>query len=73
MNQTGLTGAFDGWLEWAPSPEEAAVFGGATVPDTQAGASIFTSIKEQLGLELRSARVPLESIVVTHAERPAPD
>jgi len=26
VNRTGLTGAFDGALEWAPSPEEAAVW-----------------------------------------------
>jgi len=73
VNRTGLTGAFDGALEWAPSPEEAAVFGGATAPDGQAGASIFTAIKEQLGLELRGTRLPLETVVVTHAEPPAPD
>jgi len=73
VNQTGLTGAFDGSLQWAPSPEEAAAFGGAPAPDAQPGASIFTTIKEQLGLELRGARVPLETVVVTHAERPSPD
>jgi uncharacterized protein (TIGR03435 family) len=73
VNQTGLTNAFDGTPEWAPSPEDAAAFGGAAAPDAQAGASLFTAIKEQLGLELRGARVPLEIVVVTHAERPSPD
>ena len=75
INQTRLTGGFDGTLEWAPSPEEIqAVFGGGPVPgDAPAGASIFTAIEEQLGLKLRDARAPIETLVVTHAELPSPN
>ena len=75
INQTRLTGGFDGTLEWAPSPEEIqAVFGGGPVPgDAPAGASIFTAIEEQLGLKLQDARAPIETLVVTHAELPEPN
>lgn len=72
VNRTGLTGRFDGSLEWAPSPEEAAIFGGAALPDAPVGASIFTAIEEQLGLRLRDARAPIDTVVVTHAELPSP-
>jgi len=75
VNQTRLEGSFDGTLEWAPSPEETvAAFGGAPLPaDAQAGVSIFTAIQEQLGLQLRDARAPIETVVVTRAELPLPD
>jgi uncharacterized protein (TIGR03435 family) len=75
VNQTRLEGLFDGSLEWAPSPEEtAAVVGGAPLPaDAQAGVSIFTAIQEQLGLQLRDTRAPIETVIVTRAELPVPD
>ena len=60
VNQTGLEGLYDGTLEWAATPEET-------------GASIFTAIEEQFGLKLRDARAPIETLVITHAERPSPD
>jgi bla regulator protein blaR1 len=71
VNQTGLAGRFDGSLEWAPSPEETGAGGGATGPEAQAGASIFTAVEEQLGLRLRDARAPIETVVITDAEWPA--
>src|SRR6185369_1046358 len=60
VNRAGLAGLYDGTLEWAATPEEA-------------GASIFTALEEQFGLKLRDARAPLETLVVTHAERPTAD
>jgi uncharacterized protein (TIGR03435 family) len=75
IDQTGLTGVFDGTLEWAPSPEEMqAVFGGAPAPaDAAARASIFTALEEQLGLKLQDARAPIDTLVITHAELPSPN
>jgi uncharacterized protein (TIGR03435 family) len=60
IDQTGLTGVFDGTLEWAASPEEL-------------GASIFTAIEEQFGLKLQDTRAPIETLVITHAELPSPN
>jgi len=60
VNRAGLDGLYDGTLEWAATPEEA-------------GASIFTALDEQFGLTLRDARAPLETLVVSHAERPTAD
>ena len=60
IDQTGLAGVFDGTLEWAASPEEV-------------GASIFTALEEQLGLKLRDARAPIETLVITDAQLPSPN
>jgi bla regulator protein blaR1 len=76
VNRTGLTGVFDGSMQWAPSPEETqAVFGGASTDarDPLAGASIFTAIEEQLGLKLQDARAPIETLVITNARMPDPN
>jgi uncharacterized protein (TIGR03435 family) len=34
---------------------------------------IFTAIKEQLGLELKAEKGPVDVIVTEHAERPTPN
>ena len=54
VDRTGLEGRFDFTLDWGPD---------------ETGPSIFTTIQEQHGLKLVSARAPVESIVVTHVER----
>jgi uncharacterized protein (TIGR03435 family) len=35
------------------------------------GPSIFTAVKEQLGLELKSIKGPLDTVVIDHAEMPS--
>jgi uncharacterized protein (TIGR03435 family) len=58
IDRTGLAGTFDIHLEWTPDP----------APD---GLSIFTALREQLGLRLDSARAPAEMIVIDRAEKPS--
>ena len=70
LDQTGLAGTFDVDLTWTPdqiakaSDVERAGASGLDTP------SIFTSIREQLGLKLESARVPIDVLVVDRAEPP---
>jgi uncharacterized protein (TIGR03435 family) len=65
IDKTGLSGAFDFRLEWAP--ERSA----ATQVDDTAGPSVFTAVQDQLGLKLEAARGPIEFLVIDHAERPS--
>jgi len=81
IDKTNLRGTFDFALEWTPIPGED---GGPTTaglppaegeatPTTLGGASIFTAIREQLGLRLNPARGPVDVLVIDHVERPTPD
>lgn len=71
-DRTGLTGSFDGTLEWAPTLDERLAFG---LPGEQApagiGPSIFTALEEQFGLRLVPDRGPVEFLVVERASPPA--
>lgn len=63
VDQTGLDGRYDLELKFSGvSPTE-------PLPGNDAP-SIFTALREQLGLKLESGRIPLEFITVEHAERP---
>jgi uncharacterized protein (TIGR03435 family) len=65
VDKTGLTGRYDIKLEMPQPGEDGA--GGAQDP----GTSIFTVVQEELGLKLESAKDPVETLVIDHAERPA--
>jgi uncharacterized protein (TIGR03435 family) len=69
IDRTGLTKNYDVTLDFArdfgPRPE------GAPAPPPQEGPTIFTALKEQLGLKLEAAKGPVEYLVVERAERPA--
>lgn len=61
VNQTGLPGGYDFTLEWAPE--------GADASDPRP--SIFTALEEQMGLKLKPAQGPVDTIVVDSIERPS--
>ena len=61
QDRTGLTGPYNIELEFD--------FRSATQPD-YAGPSIFTALKEQLGLKLESSKGPLQVVVVDSASAP---
>jgi uncharacterized protein (TIGR03435 family) len=67
VNRTGLNGVFNLTLQWTPDgTRPAKADDGAAIE----GPSIFTAIQEQLGLRLRAQRVPIEVLVIDHAEKP---
>jgi len=75
LDRTSLTGNYDFQLSWtldtggcsAPS-----LSGGSSVSANAAdGPSLFTALKEQLGLMLVSQKAPVEVLVIEHAERPS--
>jgi uncharacterized protein (TIGR03435 family) len=55
IDQTGLKGAYDFTLSW----------------DEDAGPSLATALREQLGLRLESVKVPTSYFVVDSAQRPS--
>jgi uncharacterized protein (TIGR03435 family) len=66
-NRTGLLEKFDLDLEYTP---------GLAAPGDPAADSrptLFTAIREQLGLRLQPATGPVEVIVIEHVERPSED
>jgi uncharacterized protein (TIGR03435 family) len=73
VDRTDLQGTFD--VQLTVSPESAVmVTRDNTVVAPQAeGLSVATAVREQLGLRLRSAEGPTETIVVEQAHVPAAD
>lgn len=76
LDQTGLTGNYDFWLEWAPerNSSPAAASQDANEPLlVNEGPSLFEALKEQLGLKLESQKSQVEEIVVDHIDHPTPN
>jgi uncharacterized protein (TIGR03435 family) len=69
FDRTGLTGEFDLHLKWAAEVPASAPGPGNI--DDPTGLSIFTALKEQLGLKLESAKGPVEVLVIDHVEKPS--
>jgi uncharacterized protein (TIGR03435 family) len=63
VDRTGLTGAYDLKLEWAPDPADTA----------DSRPSLFSALREQLGLKLQESRAPFQIPVIDRIERPTPD
>jgi uncharacterized protein (TIGR03435 family) len=72
IDRTGLRGAFDFSLEWAPpSPVEPTQMApGPNAQGDEPGPSIAQALKQQLGLKLESTRGPVELLVIDHVEQP---
>jgi uncharacterized protein (TIGR03435 family) len=66
-DRTGLSGKYDFVLTWTPDFEPSDSEHG----DQSLGPSIFTAVKEQLGLRLDPAKGMVDVLVVDHIERPS--
>jgi uncharacterized protein (TIGR03435 family) len=74
IDQTGLSGYFDGEFEFAAELPPPPPPPGIPDPfDRQAFPTIFTVVQEQLGLKLESTRGPVDVLVIDRAERPTED
>lgn len=63
VDRTGLKGAGTFSLKW--SSDEAQEQGGRDV------VSVFTAIQDQLGLKLKSVKLPVDTLVIDHVEMPS--
>ena len=76
QNKTGLVGNYDFTLEWSPEadrpggPQKAGGEAPSSPSDENAGTSIFTAIKEQLGLRLERQKSAIPVYVVENVEKP---
>jgi uncharacterized protein (TIGR03435 family) len=61
-DNTGLVGKYNLQLNWTPDDQQG---------EGEAGPTIFTALREQLGLKLVPAKGPVEVLVVDHAEKPS--
>jgi uncharacterized protein (TIGR03435 family) len=71
IDKTGLPGRYDLTLQFA---REGPLRNGAEAgrgPVEQDGPSIFTALREQLGLRLVPAKGPVDFLVIEHAEKPS--
>jgi len=65
VDQTGLTGRYDFKLTYS--------FGDAPNTAADAAPTMFTAIKEQLGLKFEPANAPVETFVIDRIDQPSPN
>jgi uncharacterized protein (TIGR03435 family) len=74
LDKTNLNGRYDIRLKWMPQLQPRGVAG---APSTAANAAdlpgLFTALREQLGLELKADRAPVEFLIIDSAEKPSPN
>ena len=70
VDKTGLTGNYTIALQFAPDDSRLAVPAGQSVPAPDGGPSVFTALKEQLGLELKAAKGRVDVLVIDHMDPP---
>lgn len=67
VDKTGLTGNYDFALNWMPDPAPSS----DEEPRDTSLPSLFTAIREQLGLRLEPATGPVNTLVIDHVEKPS--
>jgi uncharacterized protein (TIGR03435 family) len=68
VDSTGLKGTFNLKLSWRPESPRATVTG---VDEAMERPSLFDALQQQLGLHLESRKIPIEILVIDHAEKPS--
>jgi uncharacterized protein (TIGR03435 family) len=72
VDRSGLTRSYDLTLKWAPEFPAGTLINGAPPPPSD-GPSLFTAIREQLGLKLEATRAPVPVLVIDSVRMPTPD
>jgi uncharacterized protein (TIGR03435 family) len=68
LDKTGLQGNFTISLKFAADDARSGVPNTETASAPDAGPSVFAALKEQLGLELKSGKAPVDVLVIDHIE-----
>jgi bla regulator protein BlaR1 len=69
IDLTDRKGVYDLKLEWTPDLQTEPGAEDRTPADSSTKPSIFTAIQEQLGLRLEARKLPVDVLVVDHAEK----
>lgn len=69
IDRTGLEGNFTIALRFAPEDSQS-ISGKSPSSQPDPEPSVYTALKEQLGLELKSGKAPVDVLVVDHVEPP---
>jgi uncharacterized protein (TIGR03435 family) len=71
QDDTGLDGIYDIVLKWTPSAGEIRDANDSrNVAAEPLGPSLFTALREQLGLRLEARKIMIPALVIDHAEKP---
>ena len=71
VDQTELTGRFDFTLKWTPDESQFGGRGGSAKSEAaDAPPDLFSAVQEQLGLQLKSAKIPVDVLVIDRVEKP---
>jgi uncharacterized protein (TIGR03435 family) len=67
VDHTGLTGAFEVDLKWSPEPNRSAA--APAVAGDPDHPTIFSELRDKLGLRVGSGKAPVDTVVVDHVEK----
>jgi len=70
LDKTGLEGNYTISLKFAADDARSGLPNTETVSAPDAGPSVFTALKEQLGLELKSSKAAVDVLVIDHIDPP---
>ena len=70
LDKTGLNGVYSISLTFTPDDSRSPLPAPETTSSIGDGVSVFTALKEQLGLELKPSKGPVEVLVVDHMDPP---
>ena len=76
IGKTDLKGEYDYKLEWTPEPSEGGPESLGLPPEAPAphpetnGPTIFTALREQLGLRLAPQKGPVQFVVIDSVDKP---
>jgi uncharacterized protein (TIGR03435 family) len=71
VDKTGLNGSYDFKLEFRPESATEGAKDGHEPAANLEGSSLFTALREQLGLELTRQKVAVELLIIDHIEDPS--
>jgi uncharacterized protein (TIGR03435 family) len=71
VDKTGLNGKYDFELAWTPDVPPSGNTSDSAPPPNPDSPSIFTALREQLGLRLTASKSPVKILVIDQVEKPS--